>query len=481
MRSFVRDPWCAIMVVPVGAALLLLVTIALLVRAEPLPGIAGGRSSEAPASPLATGALSTTFPADGWVYGFTDAWAPDGSTDAEGYLELVRSGSILPVQLTNDEGDAGPPALAEHPRETIVAVWAGPSQTNEYGEWNNIEYATFDASGTPILPITQLSNDEPRSYWGQYFVEDPVAAVAPTSGNVLFAWSQFIHLGPGASWTEIYYAVRGPDGTEIKGPGLITSTIAYAEEVSDPAAAAFANGSFLLAWCDAPVGGVDDALEDIYYSILDATGDVLAGPTNLTGNPAGQYDGDVRATGLASGHVLLTWTGRHGLGPQIYYAVLDGTGGVIQAPTRLSDAPYGASSPDAAGLFNGSIIVAWQAQGAQAGESQIAYAMIDRTYAPALPLPVGTTYLTNPLEPENESVCIARDRSGQAVLTWRDGDEQQLYAAVVGNDGQVRTYPQILRTARGERLYTDWTGAGCGSLPVPLSPSQYLPLVARNK
>jgi hypothetical protein len=68
------------------------------------------------------------------------------------------------------------------------------------------------------------------------------------------------------------------------------------------------------------------------------------------------------------------------------------------------------------------------------------------------------------------------------VLTWRGSDGQHIYAAVVGNDGQVRTWPEILRTARGTSLDIDATGASCGSLPAPIVSwtSSHLPLVVKN-
>jgi len=475
------------MIVLTGAALLLLlVRIAVLVSAEAPSGVVAGRSDEAlipsppeaPVSRLTMAAATTAFPADGWVQAFSDTWAPDESTDTEQYLDIAHSGLVLPVQVTNDEDEpGGPPAVADYPIETIVVVWAGPWQIEDR-EWNNIEYATFDVDGNLVLPITQLSDNGPSPDWDS-FAGDPVPAVGPTSGNVLFAWSQYRHLGPGVYYTEIYLAVRGPDGTEIRGPSQIASTFAYFEEVLDPAAAAFANGFFLVAWSHSHSGG--EARGDVYYVVLNTTGDILVGPTNLTGNPAGQHDGDVRATRLASGHVLLTWTGQHGLGSQIYYAVLSSAGRVVLAPSRLSDAPYGVGGSDAAGLLNRNIIVAWEESGAQANESQIAYAMLNSTYTATLPLPIATKFLTNSLEAENYAVSLARDGGDNAVLTWRGSDGRNVYAAVVGNDGQVRTWPEILTAARGTSLDIDATGAGCGSVPASIMlPSYYLPLVAKN-
>jgi hypothetical protein len=486
MGSLVRRQLRAVVIVLTGAALLLLlVGIAVLVSAGTPPGIVASKSGgaltpfphEASLSRLTTAAATTAFPGDGWVQAFSDRWAPDESTDTEQYLDIAHAGSILPVQVTDDEDwPAGPPAVADYPIETIVVVWAGPSQYEDRG-WNNIEYATFDVDGTLVLPVTQISDNGPSPEWDTY-AGDPVPAVGPTTGNVLFAWSQYRHLGPGASYTEIYYAVRGPDGAEIRGASEIASTFQYLEEVFSPAAAAFGNGFFLVAWSRSPLMGEGEA--GIYYRILDTRGGAFVGPTKLTGDLIGAVSADARATRLASGHVLLTWTGSTDQGRQVYYAVLSSAGRVVQAPSRLSDAPYGVGGSDAAGLHNGNIIVAWEEHGAQAGESQIAYAMLNSIYTTTLP--VATTYLTNPLEAENDAVCVARDGDDHAVLTWRGSDGQHIYAAVVGNDGQVRTWPVILRTAHGTSLDVDATGAGCGSLPTPMLPLHYyyFPLVARN-
>ena len=333
----------------------------------------------------------------------------------------------------------------------------------EEGRWNNIEYATFDVAGYPVLPITQVTDIGPVGYGEEILVADPAPAVGPTNGNVLFAWWLWRdYWGPSPIFSEIYSAVRGPDGAEVKGPRLIASAEAHAEGILwHPATAAFGNGFFLIAWSHQYSGDH----YDIQYVILSRTGDIRVSRTNLTNNPAGEKDSDVRATRLAGGHVLLTWTGQHGLGPQIYYAVLDSAGRTVHAASRVSDAPNGVGGSDAVGLLTGNIIVAWEQSGDQANESQIAYAMLNDTYTTTLPLPVATKLLTNTLEAENYAVSLARDADDNAVLTWQGGGDQVIYAAVVGNDGLVRTEPEVFRAARGTSLHAGITGTGSGSLP----------------
>ncbi|MCL7453852.1 MAG: hypothetical protein M8467_12490 [Anaerolineae bacterium] len=474
------------MALPGVASLILLVSTAMLVGAEvPARGV-GARTCGALISfaPEATSGLpsSTTvtpLQVSGFVHAYSDRWAPDETTDTEQYLDIVLSDATLVVQVTNDQDDVGPPAVAQYPIETIVVAWAGPDQV-DLGRWNNIEYATFDVAGHPVLPITQVTDIGPAEYGDEILTADPVPAVGPTNGNVLLAWRLlWDYAGPSPIITEIYSAVRGTDGAEIRGPSLIASAEAHERGfLSGPAAAAFRNGFFLVAW------SVDYSFEhgDIHYVVLDRTGDLRLSPTNLTNNPVGQNDGDVRATRLASGHVLLTWTGQHGLGQQIYYAVLDSAGRLVHAPSRVSDAPNGAGGSDAVGFLSGNIIVAWEQSGDQAGESQIAYAMLNETYTTTLPLPMATRLLTNTLEAENYAVSLARDADDNAVLTWQGGGDQYLYAAVVGNDGLVRSGPEVLREAHGTSLSVGVTGTGCGSLPTAVRPLAlcYLPLVSDN-
>ena len=291
--------------------------------------------------------------------------------------------------------------------------------------------------------------------------------MAPTDGNVLIAWYRYEEVPEGLY--NIYYAVRSPAGTEVLPPtALTTNTTTTVQDYYDVSAAAFGDGCFAVAWRH-----YDDGVYDIYYAVLDSAGGLIAGPVNLTHNT--EYDDyNPRANRLADGNVLLTWHGYHDFGYQIYYAVLDSAGNVVHPVTRLSDMTYGVHSPDAVGLRGGDTVVAWQQDGYYPDWGlQMAYAVLDSSYTAT----VATQVLTSTLSNDNCCISLARDGDDNAVLTWRDSNQDRIYYALVDNAGAVRTWPMVFRVARGSQLDVSWWGAASGNLP-PVR--IYLPLVVKN-
>ena len=438
-------------------------TFTFTVKVDVPPGVSGGNVDAATlqvvsvASPAIsdTGSLRTTVLAYPWVQAFSDYWAPNGSTDRDQYLDIVRSSGIVTAQVTDDwDSQNGPPAVAAYPREAIVAAWAGPYRWNGAANYYNIEYAAFDADGNTVISVTQVSDNISATVYTRDY--NPAPAVAPTDGNALIAWYRYEN-GP----YNIYYAVRGPAGSEILSPTALTTNTTSTVRDYYPSAAAFDDGRFAVAWrhYDSSTGA-----SDIYYAVMNSDGSLLAGPVNLTNN-AWEDDYEPRANRLADGNVLLTWYGYHGSGYEIYYAVLDSAGNVVYPITRLTDTPYNAYYPDAVGLRNGNTIVSWEQYGYYPNYGrQIAYAVLDSAYTTT----VATQILTNTLENWNYYVSLARDGDDNAVLTWRDDDRQHIYYAVVDYTGAVRTWPLVFRTARGSELDISRWGAGNGSLPGPL-------------
>jgi len=414
-----------------------------------------------------TGSLRTVVLAYPWVQAFGEEWAPDGSTDREQYLDIVRSSGTIAAQVTDDwDWQYSAPAVAAYPREAIVAAWTGPYRWNGTASYYNIEYAALDTDGHTVISVTQVSDNISTTIYT--FDGYPAPAVAPTDGNVLIAWYRYEEVPD--SLYNIYYAVRSPAGTEVLPPtALTTNTTSTVQDYYDVSAAAFGDGRFAVAWQHN-----DNGVGDIYHAVLDSAGGLIAGPVNLTHNTGGS-DYNPRANRLADGNVLLAWYGYHGSGYEIYYAVLDSAGNVVHPVTRLTDVPYDADYPDAVGLRNGNTVVAWQQEGYYPNWGlQMAYAVLDSTYTAT----VATQILTNTLSNDNCCVSLARDGADNAVFTWRDSNMDRIYYALVDHSGGVRTTPMVFRTARGSRLDISSWGAASGSLP---SAWTYLPLVVRNR
>lgn len=416
-----------------------------------------------------TTSLRTSVIAHQWVQAFSDRWSPDATNDRDQYLDIVGTSNIAAAQMTDDSlWQNGPPAVAAYPQYGIVAAWAGPSRYDGSATYYNIEYAAFDLDGDPVIPVTQVSDNISATVYTREY--DPALAVDPVDSTVLVAWYRT------ADAVNVYYAVRSKNGSEIALPTALTANTTSSFEDRYASAAAFGSGGFVVAWqrYDIAEGG-----RDIHYTVISSAGEVITGPLQLTDN-TWEDDYQPHANRLADGNVMLTWRGNHGSGYDIYYAVLNSAGNVVHPVTRLTDFTNSAYEPDAVGLQNGNIIVAWQQYGYYPTDGyQIAYAMLDSAYTATIPITT-PTIITNTLSNDNDYISLARDGDDNAVLTWSDNDKWRIYYALVDNTGTVRTWPMVLRTARGGELDVNEFGGGNGSLTT-LQPSRiYLPIVLRN-
>jgi uncharacterized repeat protein (TIGR01451 family) len=317
-----------------------------------------------------------TFP---WVQAFGEDWAPDGSPDQEQYLDIVGPEGIDTVQVTDDlDWPFSPPAVAAYPREVIVTAWASDGYYNDTAEYNNIEYAAFDAEGSTVVSVTQVSDNISVTF--NTYDYEPAPAVSPVDGNVLITWYRNEYDEMNNRLYNIYYAIRSPDGSEVLSPTALTTNITSTMRDSTPSVAAFGNGHFAVTWENYESISF---IYNVYYAVLDSAGGLVAGPVNLTSNSGGEYIWYPTANRLDDGNVLLTWSQLGISSLDIYYAVLDSAGNVIHPITQLVDAFSGAYQPDAVGLRNGNSVIAWRQYGYYPyWGTQIVYAMLDGDYEP---------------------------------------------------------------------------------------------------
>ncbi len=111
---------------------------------------------------------------------------------------------------------------------------------------------------------------------------------------------------------------------------LVNPTVLTSYTGNDgPVAAQLANGNLLLAWQHNT--GLRYALQ---YAVLNAALGIVKAPTDLPGiSPVG--DDDVSAT-RAADRAVLTWTDVYTDHPNLYYTLLDNSGGLITPPIIIA-------------------------------------------------------------------------------------------------------------------------------------------------
>jgi hypothetical protein len=405
-------------------------------------------------------------------YDLTDSWAqsfdedyPNPTPDLEVHVDRVAADGVTAWQVTDDPERQSYVAVAAHPVRDIPVVWTHFYTTAGGVPVGDVEYKTLNWDGSPSVPLAKIT-DHSGAIFPSLVDRWPTVAVNPVDGNTVVAWTRCLSC-PVSYMTRVYnvyYAIRGSTGTVVVGPTALTNNTSRVREEMLPAVETFPNGNILIAWQRTDRPPQPPNPEDIFYTVLDRSGNTIKPTGNLSGNP-GSHSAHVRLARLADGNMLAVWEE----GPRnLSYAVVDASGNVVKAPTNLTNYdPAGdrfGLDAEALGLANGNSIIAWS-EGSELGAvTQNRYLVVDSTYnivkAPAT--------LFNPYNAmANGPVSMVADEADAAILTWPSASHPYLhiYYARLDNQGNLLVGPTIYRQTRGSRIFPSWVGYGVGELP----------------
>ncbi|HUM37206.1 MAG TPA: hypothetical protein PLQ85_10080, partial [Anaerolineae bacterium] len=308
---------------------------------------------------------------------------------------------------------------------------------------------------------------------------------------------------------EIEYTLLDRYGQTVRGVSKLTNHSGATMNTYDydPAVAVAPNGRLGVVWYRYLYNSnTEQSNYNIWFALLDAAGNVVVPPTNLTNNntwgtwndynvprfysPRIAATGDNRfvlawereerksngwlediyyavrdthgsaikgATKFTNGvagsryyydPTLAALSGNRVLlaysGPNgVSYAVLDSAGNTVKPETSVGESGYG---PDAVQLSDGNIVVAWSRWAVNKYVMQFVV-LNGTTYN----VTAGPITLNNPAALTGDyNVSVAADSAGHAILTWMDYDyayRRNLYYALVDGNGTVLTPPMIFRTA----------------------------------
>jgi uncharacterized repeat protein (TIGR01451 family) len=300
------------------------------------------------------------------------------------------------------------PAIAVAPNGRIGVLWYRYLYNNANSQFNyNIYFAILDASGSVAYGPVSVTNN---STWGTSsaqnvprFYEPRITAT--TDNRFVLAWRKYYYGAPTGSCTsycsvsDIFYAARDSNGNQVKAPTAFThDTAGSADYYFDPTLTALSGNRALLAFSRSA------SYQDIYYGVLDSSGNTVMGMTNLSSDGNSQYDYGPDAVQLSDGRVAVAWTGGSYPYYQIRFAILDTAYNRSAGPTTLNNSA------------------------AVAG---------------------------------NDYVSVSADASGRAILTWSDYDTQRnLYYALVDGNGTQITPPMIFHASQADYLGISSEGYG---------------------
>ena len=361
------------------------------------------------------------------------------------YLTRKNAQSVKMGSSDNEYGDDL--AVARGPNGNYWYLWT-KFRSEDGNNVREIKYSILDHEGNVITSPTLLTDHSGASH--RVYDNDPAVA-ATQNGHIGVVWTQSIKDQESNERNEnILFAILDGGGNLIHGPENLTNNTSWGDwnalEVpffSDPRITSVGVDRFGVSWRqyhEESEGGVDD----VYYAVMDSAGNKVKGITNFTHDTAGwdeAYYHPTMAT-INGNRFLLAYTSAED--SDIFYAVLNADGNVVQSPENLSGDKYTYWDYrlDAVQLSDDKILMAWTSRTGQS-ESEIRYALLDSAYD----VVSGPTILENHVNPmKDDYVSVTSSENGTGVLTWMNGDWQMrrhLYYALIDTGGNVLTEPMI--------------------------------------
>jgi len=369
-------------------------------------------------------------------------------------------------------------AVTEAPNGNFVSAWNRwrclDSNCNIYVA--EIEYALLDRYGNVVRPVSKLT-DHTGATVGTYD-RDPAIAVAP-NGRIGVLWHRELwNPNTGQLNHNIWFAILDSSGNRVYGPVNLTNNNIWGtwSDLNVP-------------WFHHPrIAATGDnrfilAWSRYHWEEAGSVWDIYYAVRDTNGNAVKEVTRftDSTASGPSYDYPALTALSNnrallaYSRSGTIYYAVLDSSGNTVKAQTSTGS---GGWNPDTVQLSNGRIVIAWSAL-----SNNTQFAVLDSNYN----LIAGPITLINYATTTGDGcVSVAADANGHAILTWMDYYSRDyrpnLYYALVDGNGNVLTPPMIFRTAGispwgNQYIETSYEGYGNTSYRVR---HVFLPLIMRN-
>ncbi len=314
-----------------------------------------------------------------------------------------------------------------------------------------IEYTVLNHSGGVIKEVTRLTDSTGSEFYHYY---EPVPAVTH-NGRIGVAWREDLYnFSSGLRNYNIYFAILNAKGDVILEPTNLTLNDQWESQptvgFTTPSISSTTDNHFVLAW-RRWTSTSEGWTSDIFYTIKGLNGADILPVTEFTENA---YDPALAA--LNNSNVMLIWEQSN----NPYFAVLNSEGSIVYGPSMLSSVAGSPYDFDAVQLADGNIVIAWTEWNYIQSLYQIGYAVLDNGFQ----LVKASTVLDTS-SPDSLGPSLAKDGSNQAILTWSDNwynSAKNLYYAMLDSSGNIVTPPMIFYTGQGEEpsISTNTSGYG---------------------
>lgn len=316
------------------------------------------------------------------------------------------------------------------------------------------------ADGAMSLYLVQPAAQAVKNWYYGY----EVAVAEAPNGNFVYAWNKRRCLDASCNVysDEIWYALLDRTGNVVRGPERLTNNWGATVNTYDiaPVVAVAPNGRIGVVWYRYLWNSSTQQNYNIYFAILDASGNRVYGPVNLTNNAAWGSWSDLnvpkfyfpRIAATDDNRFVLAWQRTYYRPPtgsctsycsvdDIFYTVRDTSGNQIKPVTRFTnDTPgwdQGYYRPTLAQLSGNQVIMAWD-QTANYSDN-IAYAVLDSAGNVIV-----STKTVNMSGWEVDAVRLSNGRILLAWTVWGDPNPQMAFAILDGTTYNVVAGPTTL-------------------------------------
>jgi hypothetical protein len=380
----------------------------------------------------------------------------------------------------------------------------------------------------------------------RFFTGNTLSVTDTQQNQFIYTWERNGEKSIGnevAYYSNIEYAVLDVFGKKIQEAASLTDNEALATptllvNARYPALASMPNGSTGILWAQYLLDlNTFKSNSNIHFAILNASGELAAGPINVTNNNEwrGQGQDNVPVYGApqiaaTNNRFFLSWSevkqNESGESSNLLYAIYSPTGNLVKSPTTLINNIPGVTQnidPRLTDLTGDRVLMTysiynqaeqtysiafailnnnggvetpattipessgWRMDAEQftngniligwtnPATDQMAFVILDNEGEQVLSQPKDLSLLANRI-PDYVSVTISED--GDGVLTWMDAEwKDYLFYALIDEIGNVKTPPMISKVGQADNplIQTSFTGHGLATYVVHWQ--NYLPVL----